>query len=147
MKVIVLTGLVSIEKGQLAHQLAGHFSASERVVLLNNSMAQLSAPAERQIPVHALPDLASLVPTLHTLADQTDCVIVALSEQAHPEQLFVALDDLREQHDDWQVYSLALIDTRTCDCFPHVREALELYADASIMMPYQLSEVVAYVDG
>ena len=144
MKVIVLTGLVSIEKGQLARELAKHFLKNKSVTIIDNiariSIEKLDGVLIKRYEENITKKLPEILHS--TLAD---IAIVAVSEQAHPEKLFIALDDLQEQS-DWEIYTLALIDTRTCDCFPNVREALELYADVSVMMPYELDEVVSYVD-
>jgi hypothetical protein len=41
--------------------------------------------------------------------------------------------------------TIALIDLRTCDCFPNLRQAFEEAADITVMMPYHLAEIVSYV--
>lgn len=144
MKVIVLTGLVSIEKAQLARDLAGHFSSDNNVTIIDNIARLAIDPInDAQIKRYEEDITKKLAEVLYAVP--ADIAVVAISEQAHPEKLFIALDDLQEQS-DWQIYTLALIDTRTCDCFPNVREALELYADISVMMPYKIDEVLTYVD-
>ena len=144
MKVIVLTGLVSIEKAQLARELAKHFLNDKSVIIIDNiariSVEELDGVLTKRYEENITKQLPEI---LH--GQPSDIVIVALSEQAHPEKLFIALGDLQEQS-EWEIYTLALIDTRTCDCFPNVREALELYADVSVMMPYELDEVLTYVN-
>jgi len=146
MTIIVLTGLVVVEKVQLTQALAQHFHPQKTVAVIDN-IARLE--------VDGLPEKTTLTPlTGDAVTDlieaigstSADVIIAAVTEQAHPEKLFIALDDLREQLPDANIYTLALIDTRTCDCFPNVRQALEMYADASVMMPYNLDEVIAYVD-
>lgn len=146
MKMIVLTGLVSIEKVQLTRDLVQYFANDKSIIIIDNIA---------RVAIDNLPDTVSIkrydgniTKKLSEIVHEApaDIVIVAISEQAHPEKLFVALDDLQEQQSDWEIYTLALIDTRTCDCFPNVREALELYADVSVMMPYELDEVLTYVD-
>lgn len=146
MKVIILAGLVSVEKIELARELVQHFSAKNSVTVIDNIARMPVDKIEKPIPVRRIE--GNPIPELVNILQETvaDFVIVALSEQAHPEKLFIALDDLREQRSDWEIYSLALIDTRTCDCFPNVREALEMYADVSVMIPYQLEEIVRYVN-
>lgn len=146
MKVIVLTGLVSIEKAQLTGELANHFKADLTVAIIDNITRTAINFADDSLPVKRIEGdlIADLSQTVHNIT--ADVTIIAVSEQAHPEKLFVAIDDLREQQPDWEIYSLALIDTRTCDCFPNVREALELYADATVMIPYQLDGVLNYVN-
>lgn len=146
MKVIVLTGLVSIEKAQLTHDLATYFRNDKHVTIIDNIARQAIDDSSEAVKIKRYSD--DISKKLGDVLQETpsEVVILALSEQAHPEKIFIALDDLQEQRDDWQIYILALIDTRTCDCFPNVREALELYADVSIMMPYNLDEVLTYVN-
>lgn len=146
MKVIILAGLVSAEKIELTRELAQYFADKNSVAVIDNIARMPVDKIEKSIPVRRIEDNA--IPELVNILQETvaDFAIVALSEQAHPEKLFIALDDLREQQSDWEIYSLALIDTRTCDCFPNVREALEMYADVSVMIPYQLEEIVRYVN-
>lgn len=144
MKVIVLTGLVSIEKAQLARDLASYFSSDKSITIIDNiARLPIDDSDNAQIKRYEEDITKQLPEILHRVP--ADIVIVAISEQTHPEKLFIALDDLQEQS-DWQIYTLALIDKRTCDCFPNVREALELYADISVMMPYKIDEVLTYVD-
>lgn len=146
-KIIVLTGLVSVEKVQLTSELASTFAETQRVTVIDN-MTRLAVDDD------TLPDTISLVQhkgddmrTLHDviLQNQNDILIAAVSEQAHPEKLFVQIERLRDQLPHTDIYALAMIDTRTCDCFPNVRSALEMYADATLMMPYSLEEVIAFV--
>lgn len=145
MKVIVLAGLVSVEKIELTRELARHFRDKKSVSVIDNiarmPVSDIDEAFVQRIEGNVIPDLSNILQET-----VSDVVIIALSEQNHPEKLFIALDDLREQQSDWEIYSLAMIDTRTCDCFPNVREALEMYADVSVMIPYQLDEVVTYVD-
>lgn len=146
MKVIVLTGLVSIEKAQLSIQLATYSQEHALDVYIIDNIMRQAIPTEtphtmQRITEDILPDLDTLLSDI-----QADVTIIALSEQAHPEKLFVALDQLREQFPASDFHALAMIDTRTCDCFPNVRQALEMYADASIMLPYELDEVLTYVN-
>ena len=72
----------------------------------------------------------------------TDIVLLAVSETIAPDALFVLLDDLRDQHPALVLQSLALFDTRTCDCFPHLRVSLEEYADAAVYLPLGLDDVL-----
>ncbi|GAB5490782.1 MAG: hypothetical protein Phog2KO_09970 [Phototrophicaceae bacterium] len=146
MKVIVLTGLVSIEKAQLTRDLATYFTDEKSVVVIDNIARLALEDSPETVTVKRYSEDISKKLGAILQENPSDIAIVALSEQAHPEKLFIELDDLQEQRDDWQIYTLALIDTRTCDCFPNVREALELYADISIMMPYSLDEVLTYVN-
>lgn len=146
MKVIILAGLLSVEKIELSRELAQHFSAKKSVAVIDNIARMPVDNIEKSVSIRRV-EGDSIAELLNILQETVaDLVIVALSEQAHPEKIFIALDDLREQQPDWEIYLLALIDTRTCDCFPNVREALEMYADVSVMIPYKLEEIVSYVD-
>ncbi|MEL6407375.1 MAG: hypothetical protein AAFR81_23590 [Chloroflexota bacterium] len=146
-KIIVLTGLVSVEKVALSQELATHFSAENTVTVIDN-MARLALDRDE------LPDSISLVrqvgddmQALENAIRQAkgEVVLVAVTEQAHPEKLFVSIENLRERLPDASIFSLAMIDTRTCDCFPNVRAALEMYADMTVMMPYDVESVIDYV--
>lgn len=147
MKLIVLMGLVSVEKHEAAQMLAQHYNEQGQTVALLDNVARLP------LTVNAMPESAqrldgdALTQLPHVLArSEADVVILALSERAEPAASFVALDALYDHVVDLNLQILALIDTRTCDCFPNVRESLELHADAVLNLPisYQdLLEVVA----
>mgnify|MGYP000583497064 CR=1 FL=1 len=145
MKVIVLTGLVSIEKARLTTELTDYFKDDATVAIIDNIARTAIEIEDKSLQIERVEGdvISELSQVVHQI--NADVIIIAVSEQAHPEKLFVAIDDLREQQPEWDIYSLALIDTRTCDCFPNVREALELYADATVMIPYQLDGVLNYV--
>lgn len=147
MKMIVLTGLVSIEKAQLAADMAHYISTQGQSVQVIDNIARQALTKIVTDVQHVTriegDNLNNLIDSLASVS--ADVVIVAVTEQAHPEKLFVALDNLQEQFDTWEIYTIALIDTRTCDCFPNVRQALELYADVSLMLPYDLDQVLNYV--
>ena len=144
MKLFVLTGLVAVEKGHLAVELAQHFSQQEwSVIVLDNiERIPLNTPevTVKRVEGDILPFLTDIVAEI----DQ-DVVVLAVSEQTHPDALAVALDSIYHQFDTIAIATLALIDLRTCDCFPHVRERLEAHADVVIMLPYDLNEVLSHV--
>ena len=146
MKVFALTGLVSVEKGELAAQLAEHFAGQGQTVTVLDNISRL--PVEHPtngVTVQRMEgDVLSQLPDL-LLSMCSDVVVFAVSEQAHPDDVFTALAALHDHYDEVEVRTLALIDLRTCDCFPHVREQLELYADNVLMLPYKLDEVLSYV--
>jgi hypothetical protein len=62
-----------------------------------------------------------------------------------PDALFVLLDELREQNPALEITTLALLDTRTCDCFPHLLVSLEEYADAAVYLPLETDEVLELI--
>lgn len=137
MHLITLAGLVTIEKIQLAIDLAQYYSqAGQRVTVLDNiarlriDPVYLSGETLLRMPGDAVGALAGLLPTL-----AADVVLFAASESAEPEALFTALAELDPSI---QTTTLALLDLRTCDCFPHLRQTLEQHADYVIHMPYSL---------
>ena len=142
MKLIVLTGLVSIEKIQLAGELAQAFPHAriiDNVARLAMNSEAFAQPIER-ITGDILPELPVL------LAEQHEFTILAVSEETNPHALFDTLEKIGAMQPELEIITIALIDLRTCDCFPHLREALEQAADKSLLLPYNLSEVLAYVD-
>ena len=144
MQLIVLAGLVAVEKRDLAHALARAFQQKGEAVALIDNIARLSIHA-LDPAMHVQRVDGDSLPHLPALIDQQTSarVILALSEQTRPADLFVTLDEMRQRRADLDVRTLALIDLRTCDCFPGVREQLEAYADHVIMLPYQLDDVLA----
>lgn len=141
MRVIVLAGLVVIEKIDLAVELSEHFAEQgERVTVLDN-ITRLPIDPERVFRpsyqrvngdvLDSLPDVLSEI--------DADTVIFVASENYTPDDLFIALDELSA----YDVQALALLDLRTCDCFPNMRRLFEDYADTVLHMPYDLEDVIA----
>jgi hypothetical protein len=145
MRLIVLTGLVVVEKSQLANDLADYYSAQNLSVTVIDNIARI--PIENlSVPIVRLVDITADSVLADTIAQhKSDVLILAASEQIHPDQLFVTLDNLSGELEAIEITVLALIDLRTCDCFPNVRERLETYADTVIMLPYQLKDVLQEV--
>lgn len=145
MKLIVLTGLVVIEKMHLTQELATHFEKRGKKVFILDNIARL--PMKHEISNVVVQRITGditiqLKDILHNL--DADIVLLASSEQGHPDNLFTTFDTLSDTL-DINILTLALIDLRTCDCFPTVRETLEQYADVSILLPYKMDEVLTYV--
>jgi hypothetical protein len=139
MQTIIITGLVIVEKIALTLDLARHYSAAGQRVTVVDNVARLPIDT---LDVPAAIDYQRLardiLPELDTIITQADAgvLLVALSEQVPPDALFGTLASF----DDMTV--LALIDLRTCDCFPAMRERLEQYADLTIYCPYELEDVI-----
>lgn len=143
MWLIALTGLVSVEKIQLTIELAGYFNQQGKQVTVVDNIARLAID-----PVHLsstalirrdgdiLNDLNVLLRTLES--EQIEVIIFAASENASPEAMFAALADLSQV----RVTTVAMIDVRTCDCFPNLRRALEDHADLVVNVPYEFSGVI-----
>lgn len=139
-ELIALAGLTPVEKRQLALDLAAHHEAVGRSCAILDSGQRLPvADQTSEFVVRALPDPADLSATANAL--DADCILWISSEQLSPDGLLLALDELSSDP-GWKVRSVALIDTRTCDCFPQVRHALEAAADTVIMLPCTLDEVL-----
>lgn len=147
MHMIVFTGLVVVEKQQLALDLAQHaLEQGQRVAIIDHM-------AYRRFPEEALPHVAyyrlegelddQLLPLLDAI--DADRVFLLVSETTPPDVLFAQLDALQANRPIVEVQTLALINTRTCDCFPHLREQLEMYADVVVNMPVQLADVLRQV--
>jgi len=140
MYLLLLTGLVSVEKIHLTTQLARYFAdQGERVAVLDNisrlhiDPATLPASVTYQ-QINGPVDFAADLNDIHA-----DRVLLALSETAEPAQTFTGLLDVPA---GTAIYTLALIDTRTCDCFPAMRETLEDYADLTVNLPYVIEDVI-----
>ena len=141
MKLIVLTGLVAFEKIQLAAELAQVFPQAR---IIDNG-ARLAMDSEIfAMPIERITgDILSELPML--IRQKAELTILAVSENTNPHSLVETLDQISVHQPDLQIITIALIDLRTCDCFPHLREALEEVADLSLFLPYNLAEVLAYV--
>lgn len=144
MRLIVLAGLVSIEKIELAAALAQHFMQAGQSVTVMDNVSRLPLDDSRLDDVVAVRIDgalgAQLIPALSGLPG--DVVILAASETISPDELLLLLDDARRQISGLEVQMLALIDTRTCDCFPQFRVSLETYADGVVNLPAAINEVV-----
>jgi hypothetical protein len=137
MRVIVLAGLVSVEKIELAAVLAKRLiDAGQTVTVIDHQSRMplhdvrfdgtLRARIDGDLQDGLLPALTDAV---------SDAVLLLVSETVPPDDLFTLLDDARRAAPALDVYTLALIDTRTCDCFPEFRVTLEAYADEVVRLP------------
>ena len=145
MKVIALIGLVAIEKIEIMTQLATHYTwdTDNSVTIIDNVARLAIDPAslsdEPLIRVNG--DITGgLVDILRDI--QTDIVLLAVSETAELDHLFVSLDLMTEQLPHIDLITIGLIDLRTCDCFPRIRERLEDYADVHFLAPFDVNEIL-----
>jgi hypothetical protein len=134
MRLIVLVGLVSVEKIQLTIELAKHFTSKRKTVTIVDNVSRLHIEADA--PLYRIEALSELNTVLRTIKEQI--ILFAVSETVSPEMLLDTLDELT----GIKITTLAMIDTRTCECFPNLRVAFEDYADVVVNVPYELSEVV-----
>lgn len=125
-RVIALLGLVTVEKIDVAIQLAHQFP---HATLIDNINRMTINPQN-------LPDSSRYLRVTHdlntTLMHTSGDLIIAFSENDHPESQIALLDDLQKT----DVTIIALIDNRTCDCFPELRQILHAYADIVLYPPF-----------
>jgi hypothetical protein len=147
MKLIVLAGLPVYEKAEFASELARMLLASgRRVTLIDNGARPVEPPSGvtvRRIAGGCV--CCSLAEQLYQVMaeiDQGVAVLIA-SESAHPEALRLILENLRAGQPGLEFRLLALVDDRTCDCFPHVRQMLEDAADDVLYPPFAPEEALA----
>jgi hypothetical protein len=147
MRLIVLMGLVTAEKIELVLELARQHADAGRTVTVIDNVRRLKVDRAGLASVELIRldgDLRDhLVEVVESMT--SDVVLLAVSETARLDDLFVLLNDLRDQLPEVAVQTLALIDTRTCDCFPQFREQLEDYADVVVNLPVGADEVMEYL--
>ncbi len=141
---IVLAGLPSMEKALLAAELGAFWAQQGLAVTILDNIARLAIDPETVCGAQVMRVAGEALPHLAHLLAQTraDTVIFAVSETVPIDALFATLSAL----DGVRVTVAALIDTRTCDCFPHLRAQLEADADVVIRLPYDLRAAVAALD-
>lgn len=137
-RLTAVMGLVVQEKINYVRDRAAYLHEQGQRVRVLDNIARLSIdPASVPCPVERISGtLQAQRITRH--ASSTDEILLAVSETAHPDEIFAKLAWLT----DIQLTTVALIDTRTCDCFPHVRKTLEALADSVIHLPYEREDVL-----
>lgn len=148
MKVVALIGLLSIEKIQLTIDLATHFTwnMNQSVTIIDNVSRMAIDPVHLNDEplIRIKGDITqNLTDTLATI--QSDIVLIAVSETAELDSLFITLDMMTGQLPQVDLITIGLIDLRTCDCFPHLREKLEDYADVGFLAPFDVDEVLEVI--
>jgi hypothetical protein len=147
MRLIVLAGLVTVEKTAGAVELTQYFARAGQIVTILDHASRIPVDAEGLGGVTLIRlegDLqASLSLTLAGLS--SEIAILVASESLPPDDLFLLLDDLRSQIPSLEMQTIALIDTRTCDCFPQFRVTLESCADAVVRLPVAAGEFIEVV--
>lgn len=148
MNVIALVGLVSIEKIQLVIEVATHYTwDTDKIVTVIDNVARMAIDPvqlsdEPLIRVNG--DITEgLVERLQAI--NSNIVLIAVSESADLDNLFVSLDIVTEQLPHINLTTIGLIDLRTCDCFPHIREKLEDYADVQFLAPFDVNEILSVI--
>jgi hypothetical protein len=144
MKLIILAGLVAIEKHDLAAELAAHYTQAGQCVTVIDNVERLALQPDQlgygelvRLRGDALTQLPALLET-----SEEDVLILTLSENVAPEQVYLMREYLNTQYAALDVHTVALIDLRTCDCFPQTRLEYEQTADIVVMLPYDLGRVI-----
>lgn len=142
MKLIALTGLVFVEKVALAKVVAGREVAQGRSVVILDNGGRMPLKADTlAVPVIRLDDDMNRGLPRALRNSAAEIFILIVSEYMQPDAAFISLDALYEEFPDLDVRIVALIDTRTCDCFPQVRDQFESFADVVISLPVVFEEV------
>jgi hypothetical protein len=144
MKLIILAGLVAIEKHDLAAELAAHYTQAGQRVTVYDNVARLALQPDQlgygelvRLRGDIFAQLPALLATLNS-----DVLLLALSENNAPEQVYLMRDHLRDHNPALDIRTVALLDLRTCDCFPQTRLEYEQTADVIVMLPYDLERVI-----
>lgn len=139
---IALLGLVSVEKAELAAQIANHVTDSGRRAVVFDGGARLRVDSEWMAAARLVrlgtDGLAQLPDLLAASAE--DVAILAAPETAPTDAVFAALAAL--DRPGLTLTTAALIDLRTCDCFPNLREELEANADVTLAIPYAVPDAL-----
>lgn len=139
---IALMGLVVLEKMDLTRDLAEYFLDADASVTVIDNVARLAMDSEqldaRAQRIRITGDITQNFADVLAHAEG-DVILLAVSESAHPENVFVALDGLN----DWRVLTFGLIDLRTCDCFPGLRQQLEALSDVTLNAPFGVTDALA----
>ena len=141
---IVLIGLVTVEKITLALDLARQHVDAGRTVTVIDNVRQLAVDGSGLIGIEVIRLEGDLRDGLWAVIEgvTSDVILLAVSETMPPDDLFLLLADLRNALPQIEIQTLALIDTRTCDCFPQLRAQLEDYADVVVNLPAQVDELM-----
>jgi hypothetical protein len=150
MKVVALVGLVSIEKIQLVIDLATHYTwNTDKTVTIIDNVARLAIDPVQlsDEPLIRVNDDLTEGLTDRIRDINSDIVLIAVSESAELDKLFISLDIMTEQLPHIDLLTVGLVDLRTCDCFPHIREKLEDYADVYFLAPFEVNEIRGVING
>lgn len=134
--IIILAGLVVVEKLALVRALTAVYAGRGVRIIDNGARLALDAddwPAG--VPVIRVESAAAIPAALAG----AEVALVALDETTTPDDLSALTDQIYDTIPHSMVRIAALIDTRTCDCFPALRSALEEQADYVVRLPADLT--------
>lgn len=142
MKLIALTGIVGSQKAQFAIDIAMALQNSEiRVGIIDNG-DHSAIPAIQSVLIHRL--IEGFDERIYNEIQRMACdvILLVVSESTHPESLVMVLERLQDLLPDLTISLMALIDDRTCDCFPHLRMLLEDFADITLHAPFDVNQIL-----
>jgi hypothetical protein len=125
-KLIILIGLASVEKAQLARDLSVYLQGK------GYSTRQL----DRDVDEFA--DSYTQTATKSSTSEQI--IIWNTPDDMEMDRLADVLPDVEAA--GIEPFTVALLDTRTCDCFPTLREEMEQTADLTLFLPFELKEAL-----
>ena len=142
MKLIALTGIVGHQKAQFAVELAEALqNCGQRVGIIDNG-DHSALLASQRVLIHRLTEGFD-EPIYNEIQRMAcDVILLVVSESTHPESLVMVLEHLQERLPDLTIRLMALIDDRTCDCFPHLRWMLEASADITLHAPFAVQQIL-----
>lgn len=152
MKLIVLTGLPTKEKGWLTRDLAAHHHAQgQRVAVLDN--ANIAAElGDMRDHVHLVTMrggcaccsvAGALFKSVTELAGSVDVAVMAANNQTHVENLIAVLDNLvAGSATPLTVQTVALVDERTTCCFPYMAETLTAHTNITLHAPFSAADIL-----
>jgi hypothetical protein len=136
-RLTAVMGLVVQEKIDYVRDRARYLhQQGQRVQVLDNVARLTMTPDDLPCGVQRI-NGAIQAQHIDAYAGKTDEILLAVSETTHPDEVFGVLAWL----DGVRLQTVALIDTRTCDCFPHVRRKLESLADVVVNLPYREDDI------
>lgn len=127
MRLIVLTGVASYPKTQIAQQIKAR---EPQTIIIDNGEHLAFDGADIC--------LESLGGGLADVLGGVDTALLIAAESINPEHLLALLDSLHDDYDDLHITTIAVIDDRTCACFPHLEDMLRGYADVTLEPPFDL---------
>jgi hypothetical protein len=142
MHLIVFAGLASFEKAHLVAEVAESLAADgSDVVIIDNSDRHWPAATQDFDTIRMTGPLSAGMFEAIARVD-AEYVLLIVAESTTPDALIDAVEMIRDHRISVYVRLLALVDDRTCDCFPALREQLEANADVTLRSPYRLEEAL-----
>jgi hypothetical protein len=141
LKLIALTGIVGHQKAQFAMEIAVALqNAGQRVAVIDNGDHSTSLACPTVLMYRSIDGFDERIYNkIQRMA--CDVILLVVSESTHPESLMIALEHLQDLLPDLTTRLIALIDDRTCDCFPHLRLMLEDTADITLHAPFDVNQI------